>query len=139
MAKLDLTEQQQAFVDALFEEGEDFGKVRPAMRKVGYPESSAPSYVLRATHEAIVERAKIHLAANLPTAVQALIDLITDGYKTGGAVSRINAIEKLMDRAGLIKKDTVKVENEGGNAILILPAKIYHEPEQSPTSDDQSE
>lgn len=113
------TEQQQMFLDALAPCG---GKVRAAMDVAGFSKSTPERYIINLLHEEIVEIANKLLAAS---AVQAAVALtgVLDNPESLGNSHTINASKEILDRGGVIKKNTddIKVGSSGG--ILILPAK----------------
>ena len=117
MAK-QLTEQQQKFIDVLFDEAG--GNLRKAMRLAGYSESYMPSQLAKVLKEEIIEATQLYLALHAPKAAAAMVGAIDDPTELG-LKEKLNAAKDLLDRAGLVKTEKVQVEAPSG--IMILPAK----------------
>lgn len=121
MAKVrELTPKQQAFLDALF--GEANYDYRKALKLAGYAPTVPVNTVVASLADDIIERSKTMLALNTPKAMAHLVGVIDDPTAPGTMV-KIKAITEIMDRAGLSKKDEVKVDAGDVQAIIILPAK----------------
>lgn len=115
-----LTEKQEAFLDALF--GEAQGDFRQAMNMAGYGEDVSYQSIMRSQKlkDALLERSKDYLAWNLPKAVTAVTNIIDQPTQLG-AQNKLKASETVMDRAGLVKTEKQEVEVKSG--LFILPAK----------------
>ena len=121
MAK-QLTEQQQKFIDVLFDEAG--GNLRKAMRLAGYSESYMPSQLAKVLKEEIIEATQLYMALNAPKAAAAMVGAIDDPTELG-LKEKMSAAKDLLDRAGLVKTEKVQVESTGG--IMVLPAKEREE------------
>lgn len=114
------TEKQQAFLDALFGEAQyDYAK---AKELAGYAATTPISVIVGSLSDEIIARSKMMLAMHTPKAAAKLTGMI-DGDLDPNTNTRIKAIAEVMDRAGLSKKEEVKVDTDGMSAVLILPAK----------------
>lgn len=115
--KTTLTEQEEQFIDLIFE-----GKSKPnAAVEAGYSEKYG--YALaRKLKDYIVERAKEELATLAPKALDA-IKAGLDPEKSLDPVTkvRIETAKDVMDRIGVAKKQEVEVTQKIG--IFILPEK----------------
>lgn len=122
MAK-QLTEQQQKFIDVLFDEAG--GNLRKAMRLAGYSESYMPSQLAKVLKEEIIEATQLYMALNAPKAAAAMVGAIDDPTELG-LKEKMQAAKDLMDRAGLVKTEKVQVESSTGG-VMLLPAKEKEE------------
>lgn len=121
MAKIkELTEKQELFLEALF--GEANFDYKKAQKIAGYADSVSTNTIVAPLADEIISRSKTMLAVHTPRAMAHLIGMIDDPSAVGNQV-KLKAIAEIMDRAGLTKKEEVKVDTDGQNAILILPAK----------------
>lgn len=122
MAK-QLTEQQQKFIDVLFDEAG--GNLRKAMRLAGYSESYMPSQIAKVLKDEIIEATQLYMALNAPKAAAAMVGAIDDPTELG-LKEKMQAAKDLMDRAGLVKTEKVQVESNTGG-VMLLPAKEKEE------------
>lgn len=115
MAKRELTEQQEKFIEALLE---NKGDVAKAAELSGF--SVSQGYNLRKTlKDAIIEAAKIELAAGAPAAVYTFLDAL----KLDSIVNRdrLEAAKQILDRSGVVKEEKQTIDIN--HSILVLPAK----------------
>lgn len=122
MAK-QLTEQQQKFIDVLFEEAG--GNLKKAMRLAGYSEGYSSTQLAKVLKEEIVEATQLYLAIHAPKAAAAMVNAIDDPTELG-LKEKMSAAKDLMDRAGLVKTEKVQVESNTGG-VMLLPAKEKEE------------
>ena len=122
MAK-QLTEQQQKFLDVLFDEAG--GNLKKAMRLAGYSEGYTTSQIAKVLKEEIIEATHLYMALNAPKAAAAMVGAIDDPTEVG-LKEKMNAAKDLMDRAGLVKTEKVQVESNLGG-VMLLPAKEKEE------------
>jgi len=117
--KKQLTEKQEAFLDALC--GEARGDIRTAMRMAGYSDYTKTFEVVEPLKNEIIERTSTMLATNAPKATFSIVDVLDDPTSIG-ARNAVAAAREVLDRAGLVKKELVEVKGpEGG--MFILPPK----------------
>lgn len=117
MAK-NLTEKQEAFLDALF--GPANGDYSRAARLAGYSDSVKGSVVARSLKDEIFERTKEYIAINGPRAAHTMVSVLTEDF-VPSAKEKMTASKDILDRAGFKPKDQVEVE--GASPVFILPAK----------------
>lgn len=122
MAK-QLTEQQQKFLDVLFDEAG--GNLKKALRLAGYSEGYSSTQIAKVLKEEIIEATQMYLALNAPKAAAAMVNAIDDPTELG-LKEKMNAAKDLMDRAGLVKTEKVQVESNSGG-VMLLPAKEKEE------------
>lgn len=113
-----LTERQQKFLDALFDEAH--GDVVRAKQLAGYSDNVSTTEVIKGIKEEIMERTQLYMARNAPRAAMSLVGGMIDPTELG-LRDKLNAAKDLLDRVGLVK--TEKVQVEATNGLMILPPK----------------
>ncbi len=113
-----LTEQQQKFLDVLFE-GAD-GNIIKAKKLAGYSEGYSTRLIVDALKEEIIARTQTYIAVNAPRAAMAVVGGIIDPTELG-IKEKLNAAKDILDRSGLIKAEKMVIE--ATNGIMILPPK----------------
>jgi len=132
--KRELTEKQEAFLDALL--GDARGDIRTAMRMAGYSDHTRTFEVVDSLKNEIVDRTATMLATNAPKATFSIVGVLDDPTALG-ARNAVAAAREVLDRAGLVKKELVEVKGpEGG--MFILPPK-QGEPVDDGRDDDTPE
>lgn len=121
----ELTPRQQAFLDCLFEEAG--GNIRAAMDIAGFSKSTKTSVVVQALHSQITELTRQYMATYGPEAMVSMVNVMRDPTQPG-ATTKMNASEKILDRAGVGKGEQIKQEGQIQN-IFILPPKGYKQEE----------
>lgn len=116
-----LTEQQEAFLNALF--GEAAGNFRVAMDMAGYSKHEYPARLIRNLKDEIIDRAEHMLAANAPKAVLSMTGVLDDPSALGTR-EKLAASKEILDRVGLVKTEKVEVKADK-SAVLILPPLKY--------------
>lgn len=118
MAKRELTDKQQMFLDVLFEEAE--GDPLTAKKLAGYSDNVPTSSVTASLVDEIAELTRKFIAQSSTKAAYTMFKVM--GSKDMlGAKERMAAAKDLMDRAGFVK--TEKVEVTTSEPLFILPAK----------------
>ena len=114
------TEKQTAFLEALL--GEARGDIHTAMTIAGYAKTTKTAEVVSSLKEEITERASMMLAMNAPKAAFGIVDVLNDPSSLG-ARNAISAAREVLDRSGLVKKEQIKVTNNRGGGLFVLPPK----------------
>tara|TARA_R110002096_G_scaffold344327_1_gene537222 strand:+ start:3087 stop:3458 length:372 start_codon:yes stop_codon:yes gene_type:complete len=122
MAKRELTEKQQLFLDVLFEEAE--GDPLKAKKLAGYSDNVPTSSVTASLIDEIAELTRKFIAQSSTKAAYTMFKVMGDTDMLG-AKERMAAAKDLMDRAGFVK--TEKVEVSSSEPVFILPAKKREE------------
>ena len=122
MAKRELTEKQQLFLDVLFEEAE--GDPLKAKKLAGYSDNVPTSSVTASLIDEIAELTRKFIAQSSTKAAYTMFKVMGDTDMLG-AKERMAAAKDLMDRAGFVK--TEKVEVSSSEPVFILPAKKKEE------------
>ena len=113
-----LTERQQKFIDALFEEAN--GSVKDAKIIAGYSPNTNNHEIIKAMKEEILEATQLYMASNAPRAAMAMVEGLVDPTELG-IRDKMSAAKELLDRTGLIKTEKVQVEASGG--VMLMPKK----------------
>ena len=124
--KRNLTDTQKKFLDALF--GEAQGNPKKAGELAGYSEHSYPK-VLRNLKQEIVSRAENYLAVHSARAATKMVNMLDEDGTTPHANIRLEAAKQILDRIGVVKKDSLDINMKAAHGIFILPAK--ETPEES--------
>lgn len=113
-----LTENQQKFLDVLFEEAD--GDPISAKKLAGYSNSVSTTVIVNSLKEEILKATQEYMARNAPKAAVALTSAITDPTQLG-IKDKMSAAKEVLDRIGLIKTEKLQVEASGG--VILLPPK----------------
>jgi len=124
--KRNLTNTQEKFLDALF--GEAQGNPKKAGELAGYSDHSYPK-VLRNLKQEIVSRAENYLAVHSARAATKMVNMLDEDGTTPHANIRLEAAKQILDRIGVVKKDSLDINMKAAHGIFILPAK--ETPEES--------
>lgn len=119
MSKDNLTPLQKAFLDALF--GDARGDPARAKKLAGYAPETRVSEVMEPLHEIIADRARQYLAYNSVKAAIAMVGVM-DAPDELGAEKKLAAAEKILDRAGVVKREKLEVSGDQVG-LFILPSK----------------
>lgn len=120
-----LSEMQQKFVDEIFNP-DNGGNLRKAADRAGYSKNTSPNTILKGISGKgeILRQAEEHMALYVGEAMNAYIEALRDPTIPGTKI-RLDAADRITDKAGLVKKDKAVVEHKITNALLILPAKEH--------------
>jgi hypothetical protein len=114
-----LTEQQQRFLEVLFDEAN--GDVVAAKKLAGYAPASSTAAIVESLKDEIGEKTRTYFARTAPKAAMAMVGALSDPTELG-IKEKMVAAKDLLDRAGLGKVDKVDVTS-GGGGIFYLPPK----------------
>jgi malate/lactate dehydrogenase len=113
-----LTEQQQRFLEVLFDEAG--GDVVAAKKLAGYAPASSTAAIVESLKDEIGEKTRTYFARTAPKAAMAMVGALYDPTELG-IKEKMVAAKDLLDRAGLGKVDKVDVTSGGG--VFYLPPK----------------
>ena len=113
-----LTENQQKFLDVLFEEAA--GDVVFAKKLAGYSEGSSTTTIVASLKDEIFDATKEYMSRVGPRAAVAYASALDDPTQLG-IKEKMVAAGQILDRAGIVKTERVSVESAGG--LFILPPK----------------
>lgn len=120
--QLTLTAQQELFLDYLFNDPDCDRDTKKALHAAGY-DITYHGPLVRKLRDEIMERANQELAMAAPKAVSRLINAMDEDGKIGKAAERLKAVESVLDRIGLAKKQQVEVTSVSAIPLFILPEK----------------
>lgn len=116
------TPQQELFLEYLFNDPECDRNTLKACVAAGYDRTFHRTLVNRLQDE-IIHRTNSELAMAAPTAVRKLINAMDEDGSIPKADIRLRAIESVMDRIGLAKKQQVEVTSVSAIPLFLLPEK----------------
>jgi hypothetical protein len=117
-----LTEQQQKFLDVLFDEAA--GSVVEAKKLAGYAAGTSTTQVVNSLKEEILDATHMYMSRNAPRAAVAMVGALMDPTELG-IRDKMQAAKELLDRTGLVKTEKMQVEAKGG--VMIMPPKQVEE------------
>ena len=113
-----LTENQQKFLDVLFEEAD--GDPVAARKLAGYSHGASTSDIVNSLRGEILKATQHYMARNAPKAAVALASALTDPTQLG-IKDKMAAAREVLDRIGLVKTEKLQVEATG--SVVLLPPK----------------
>ena len=113
-----LTEQQQKFLDVLFDEAA--GNVAAAKKLAGYSDGTSTTQVVNSLKEEILDATQLYMSRNAPRAAVAMVGALMDPTELG-IRDKMQAAKELLDRTGLVKTEKMQVEAKGG--VMLMPPK----------------
>ena len=117
-----LTEQQQRFLEVLFDEAG--GDVVAAKKLAGYASASSTAAIVESLKDEIGEKTRTYFARTAPKAAMAMVSALYDPTELG-IRDKMAAAKELLDRTGLVKTEKMQVEAKGG--VMLMPAKQVQE------------
>lgn len=118
----ELTPQQDLFLEYLFNDPECMRDTKKACVAAGY-DLSYHHLLVKRLHDEILERTNHELALGAPKAAYKLLAAMDEDGSVPKAAERLKAIESVLDRAGLAKKQQIEVTSESAIPLFILPEK----------------
>ena len=119
MAKKTLTENQQKFLEVLFDEAQ--GDVVQAKYLAGYSANTPTRLIVEALKDEITEATRTYFSRLAPKAAVSMKQVLDDPTELG-VRDKMAAAKDLLDRAGLGKVDKVDISSSDGG-IFYLPPK----------------
>mgnify|MGYP005997338095 FL=1 len=117
-----LTEQQQKFLDVLFDQAG--GDIPLAKKLAGYAETTSTTHIIKGLKEEIIDATQTYLSRNAPKAAMAMVGALYDPTELG-IRDKMQAAKELLDRTGLVKTEKMQVEAKGG--VMLMPPKQMEE------------
>jgi hypothetical protein len=117
--KRELSDQQKAFLDALFENGGNFSR---ACEVAGYSAGSI-GHLKESLADEIIERSRSILAGGAIKAANKLVATIDADEIQRGDNVRLQAAESLLNRVGLGKQETHNHNVQAVHGVVLLPPK----------------
>jgi hypothetical protein len=126
----ELNAQQELFLEYLFHDAECMGSTMLACEKAGY-ERTYHHTLVKSLSEEIVSRSTQYLALHTPRAVCKLVGAMDEDKSVPGADIRLKAVESLLDRVGVSKRQQIEMSSSDDKPIFFIPAKAeLHIPEE---------
>lgn len=123
------TQQQQIFIDVFVLEclnkGTEYHTAAlMAKEAAGYADSVGVWNIMNTegVKKGIVEACQSYLTSELPKATRKVIELLDDPTKEGSR-RILEVASSIMDRVGLIKKESVEMDIKAPDGVVLLPAK----------------
>ena len=116
VAKKELSEQDQLFLDILFKEAK--GDFYTARDLAGFSPKVPISALVKRMRTEILEGIQLYAAANAPAAIATLVDIVTSYDPVPDARNKISAAKELLGFAGIVKVEKKEVSHTGGVALL---------------------
>ena len=113
-----LTEQQQKFLDVLFDEAG--GDILTAKKLAGYSDTTTTTQVVKSLKEEIMDATQLYMSRNAPKAAMSMVGALFDPTELG-IRDKMQAAKELLDRTGLVKTEKMQVEAKGG--VMLMPPK----------------
>lgn len=126
----DLTPKQELFLEYLFNDSECDGDTMQAVLKAGY-ERCDHARVVRSCKDEILNRTQEKLAMSAPKASNRLVRMMDEDGSVPKGELRLKAVESILDRVGVSKKQEMDVKVEGDSPIFFIPAKLEQTVEQT--------
>ena len=117
-----LTEQQQKFLDVLFDQAG--GDIPLAKKLAGYADTTSTTHIIKGLKEEIIDATQTYLSRNAPKAAMAMVGALYDPTELG-IRDKMQAAKELLDRTGLVKTEKMQVEAKGG--VMLMPPKQTEE------------
>lgn len=120
--ELSINAQNELFLEYLFNDPDCMRSTMKACIAAGYDHTYHQVLVSRLRDE-ILERTNHELAMAAPKAVGKLVDAMDEDGSIPKADIRLKAVESVLDRIGLAKKQQVEVTSISAIPLFILPEK----------------
>ena len=117
--KRQLSDKQESFLTALFENNGNFNK---AAEVAGYSTGSV-SWLRDKLAEEIVERTKSLLSGHSLRAANKMVELVDTPVIERGDDLRLRAAESILNRVGLGKQETMNHNVQAIHGVVLLPPK----------------
>jgi hypothetical protein len=118
----ELTAQQELFLEYLFNDPECARDTKSACVAAGY-ELTYHGRLVKSLQDEIMERTNVELAMSAPKASGKLVSMMDEDGTIPKAETRLKAIESVLDRVGLAKKQQLDITSESAIPLFILPEK----------------
>jgi hypothetical protein len=122
MSDLDLTAQQELFLEYLFNDAECARDTKKASAAAGYSREYHWTLV-RQLKDEILKRTNEELAISAPKAMSKLLKAMDEDGTTPKADLRLKAVESILDRIGLAKKQELNISVDNESPLFIIPEK----------------
>ena len=118
----DLAPKETLFLEYLFNDAECMGNTKLAAQAAGYGITDH-SRLVRKMKDEILTRTQEALIASAPVAVAKLIDGMDEDGSVPKAAERLKAVESVLDRIGVSKKQEMVIGTVENTPLFFIPAK----------------
>ncbi len=118
----DLSPREELFIEYLFNDAECMGNTKLAAQAAGYGMTDH-SRLVRKMKDEILKRTQEQLILSAPTAAGKLVDMMDEDGSTPKAAERLKAIESVLDRIGVSKKQEMIMGTIENTPLFFIPAK----------------
>ena len=122
----ELSPKQELFLEYLFNDPECRGDTKLAAERAGY-ERTGHYQLVKSLKSEILERTQMQMAMKAPTAASKLIDMMDEDGSVPKSDIRLKAIENVLDRIGISKKQEMEVTSTNDSPLFFIPAKVATE------------
>lgn len=119
--KQELTSQEQLFLDYLFD-GNSIRHPDEAKVLAGYPQDYPWLKIMSKCNEALIKKYDDYLTLTAGKGLVGLVDVIENSHIPGSAV-KLKAIIELLDRGGVVKKESKESSVNTPSYVFLLPQK----------------
>ena len=118
----DLSPKKELFLEYLFNDAECMGNTKLAADAAGYG-ATDHSRLVRQVKDEILKRTQEILILRAPKAAGQLIDMMDEDGSIPKADIRLKAVESLLDRVGVSKKQEMVISGSDTTPIFMISAK----------------
>lgn len=118
----EINAQQELFLEYLFNDPEVQRDTLKACIAAGY-DPKTHRRLVRDLKDEILNRTNEELALNAPRAVKGLLDAMDEDGSIAKGDIRLKAVESVLDRVGLAKKQEMNISVENSSPLFIIPEK----------------
>jgi hypothetical protein len=122
----ELSPKQELFLEYLFNDPECQGDTKLAADRAGY-DRTGHYQLVKALKNEILERTQLKMAMKAPTAASKLLSMMDEDGSVPKADIRLKAIESVLDRTGISKKQEMEVTTNNDSPLFFIPAKVMQE------------
>ncbi len=119
--KKELSQQEEAFLSYLFD-GKEIRHPDEAKRMAGYAKDYPVDKIIKNIHQTMLDTFDRSLAIYIPEAMLGLVEIMRDPSIPGAKV-KLQAIQDLLDRAGIVKKEKTEIQQAPQHFMFVLPSK----------------
>lgn len=128
----EISPKEMLFLEYLFNDAECMGNTKLAAQEAGYVPQDH-SKLVRKMKDEILKRTQEQLVASAPVAVAKLIDAMDEDGSVGKAAERLKAVESVLDRIGVSKKQEMVFGTIENTPLFFIPAKQEIKEEENDT------
>ncbi len=122
MNMTDLSPKKELFLEYLFNDAECMGNTKLAADAAGYG-ATDHSRLVRQLKDEILKRTQEKLVLRAPKAAGQLIDMMDEDGSIPKADIRLKAVESLLDRVGVSRKQEMVISGNDTTPIFMISAK----------------